>query len=160
MLKPKEYAGTKEDPHIVPCIGAKRLVGCLCKYCVFRTKVIGHLSNKPGEPLCHFLQVRKTTPRLCGSGSTREKHSAVRPVAPTTSWSTMTCLTEPTSGPLLCTNGANGQHPLWPSSFLWISFTIYSLSVKCKPLKCKQKCKSCPGGILSGNRSASMLLLT
>lgn len=104
MLKPKEYAGTKEDPHIVPCIGTKRLVGCLCKYCVFRTKVIGHLSGKPGEPLCHFLQVRKTTPQLCGSGSTREKHSAVRPVAPTTSWSTTSCLTEPTSGPLLSTN--------------------------------------------------------
>lgn len=49
MLKPKEYAGTKEDPHIVPCIGTKRLVGCLCKYCAFRTKVISHLSNKPGE---------------------------------------------------------------------------------------------------------------
>lgn len=31
MLKPKEYAGSKEDPHIVPCIGNKRLVGCLCK---------------------------------------------------------------------------------------------------------------------------------
>uniref|UniRef100_A0A3Q4B138 Cytochrome c oxidase subunit 5B, mitochondrial n=1 Tax=Mola mola TaxID=94237 RepID=A0A3Q4B138_MOLML len=31
MLKPKEYAGTKEDPHIVPCIGTKRLVGCLCE---------------------------------------------------------------------------------------------------------------------------------
>lgn len=104
MLKPKEYAGTKEDPHIVPCIGTKRLVGCLCKYCASRTKVIGRLSNKPGKPLCHFLQVRKTTPRLCGSGSMREKHSAVRPVAPTTSWSTTSCLTEPTSGPLLCTN--------------------------------------------------------
>ncbi|XP_042357625.1 cytochrome c oxidase subunit 5B, mitochondrial-like [Plectropomus leopardus] len=31
ILKPKEYAGTKEDPHIVPCIGTKRLVGCLCE---------------------------------------------------------------------------------------------------------------------------------
>lgn len=31
MLKPKSYAGTKEDPHIVPCIGTKRMVGCLCK---------------------------------------------------------------------------------------------------------------------------------
>lgn len=31
MLKPKEYTGSKEDPHIVPCIGTKRLVGCLCK---------------------------------------------------------------------------------------------------------------------------------
>ncbi|XP_056147233.1 cytochrome c oxidase subunit 5B, mitochondrial [Lampris incognitus] len=31
ILKPKEYAGTTEDPHIVPCIGTKRLVGCLCE---------------------------------------------------------------------------------------------------------------------------------
>uniref|UniRef100_A0A3Q3D5A3 Cytochrome c oxidase subunit 5B, mitochondrial n=1 Tax=Hippocampus comes TaxID=109280 RepID=A0A3Q3D5A3_HIPCM len=31
MLKPKSYAGTKDDPHIVPCIGQKRLVGCLCE---------------------------------------------------------------------------------------------------------------------------------
>ncbi|XP_036979732.1 cytochrome c oxidase subunit 5B, mitochondrial [Acanthopagrus latus] len=31
ILKPKEYAGTKQDPHIVPCIGTKRLVGCLCE---------------------------------------------------------------------------------------------------------------------------------
>lgn len=35
MLKPKEYTGTKEDPHIVPSIGNKRLVGCLCKWSVF-----------------------------------------------------------------------------------------------------------------------------
>uniref|UniRef100_A0A3P8UHK9 Cytochrome c oxidase subunit 5B, mitochondrial n=1 Tax=Amphiprion percula TaxID=161767 RepID=A0A3P8UHK9_AMPPE len=31
ILKPKTYAGTKEDPHIVPGIGNKRLVGCLCE---------------------------------------------------------------------------------------------------------------------------------
>ncbi|MBN3324349.1 COX5B oxidase, partial [Atractosteus spatula] len=31
IFKPKEHAGTKEDPHIVPCIGSKRLVGCLCE---------------------------------------------------------------------------------------------------------------------------------
>ncbi|KAM4607929.1 cytochrome c oxidase subunit 5B2 [Polymixia lowei] len=31
ILKPKDYAGTQEDPHIVPCIGTKRLVGCLCE---------------------------------------------------------------------------------------------------------------------------------
>ncbi|XP_029962163.1 cytochrome c oxidase subunit 5B2 [Salarias fasciatus] len=31
ILKPKQYAGTKEDPHIVPCIGTKRMVGCLCE---------------------------------------------------------------------------------------------------------------------------------
>uniref|UniRef100_A0A3B5B8Z0 Cytochrome c oxidase subunit 5B, mitochondrial-like n=1 Tax=Stegastes partitus TaxID=144197 RepID=A0A3B5B8Z0_9TELE len=31
ILKPKTYTGTKEDPHIVPGIGNKRLVGCLCE---------------------------------------------------------------------------------------------------------------------------------
>ncbi|XP_059215111.1 cytochrome c oxidase subunit 5B, mitochondrial [Centropristis striata] len=31
ILKPQAYAGTKEDPNIVPCIGTKRLVGCLCE---------------------------------------------------------------------------------------------------------------------------------
>ncbi|XP_072409930.1 cytochrome c oxidase subunit 5B, mitochondrial-like [Chiloscyllium punctatum] len=31
MLKPKEYAGTKDDPHIVPSVTNKRLVGCVCE---------------------------------------------------------------------------------------------------------------------------------
>ncbi|XP_029024450.1 cytochrome c oxidase subunit 5B, mitochondrial [Betta splendens] len=31
MLKPKEYAGSKVDPHIVPSITNKRIVGCLCE---------------------------------------------------------------------------------------------------------------------------------
>ncbi|XP_030012134.1 cytochrome c oxidase subunit 5B2 isoform X2 [Sphaeramia orbicularis] len=31
ILKPKTYAGTKEDPHIVPSINKKRMVGCLCE---------------------------------------------------------------------------------------------------------------------------------
>ncbi|KAG9270456.1 cytochrome c oxidase subunit 5B, mitochondrial [Astyanax mexicanus] len=31
MLKPKEYAGTKQDPHIVPSINKKRIVGCVCE---------------------------------------------------------------------------------------------------------------------------------
>ncbi|XP_039591047.1 cytochrome c oxidase subunit 5B, mitochondrial [Polypterus senegalus] len=31
IFKPKNYAGTKEDPHIVPSIGNKRLVGCICE---------------------------------------------------------------------------------------------------------------------------------
>ncbi|XP_072912584.1 cytochrome c oxidase subunit 5B, mitochondrial-like [Hemitrygon akajei] len=31
VLKPKEYAGTKSDPHIVPSITNKRLVGCVCE---------------------------------------------------------------------------------------------------------------------------------
>ncbi|CAH2322066.1 cytochrome c oxidase subunit 5B, mitochondrial-like [Pelobates cultripes] len=31
ILKPKSYLGTKEDPHIVPSINQKRLVGCVCE---------------------------------------------------------------------------------------------------------------------------------
>ncbi|XP_067278263.1 cytochrome c oxidase subunit 5B2 [Pseudorasbora parva] len=31
ILKPKEYAGSKDDPHIVPSINNKRLVGCICE---------------------------------------------------------------------------------------------------------------------------------
>uniref|UniRef100_A0A8C3AVX0 Cytochrome c oxidase subunit 5B, mitochondrial n=1 Tax=Cyclopterus lumpus TaxID=8103 RepID=A0A8C3AVX0_CYCLU len=31
MLKPRQHAGTKGEPHIVPCIGTKRLVGCICE---------------------------------------------------------------------------------------------------------------------------------
>ncbi|KAJ3606013.1 hypothetical protein NHX12_028056 [Muraenolepis orangiensis] len=31
MLKPKEYAGSKADPHIVPSITNKRIVGCICE---------------------------------------------------------------------------------------------------------------------------------
>nr|XP_033798716.1 cytochrome c oxidase subunit 5B, mitochondrial-like [Geotrypetes seraphini] len=31
IRKPKEYAGTKEDPHIVPSIHNQRLVGCICE---------------------------------------------------------------------------------------------------------------------------------
>ncbi|KAJ1091866.1 hypothetical protein NDU88_004980 [Pleurodeles waltl] len=31
MLKPPQYAGTKEDPHIVPSINKKRIVGCICE---------------------------------------------------------------------------------------------------------------------------------
>ncbi|GCB83419.1 hypothetical protein scyTo_0023581, partial [Scyliorhinus torazame] len=29
IMKPKEYAGTKDDPHIVPSVTNKRLVGCI-----------------------------------------------------------------------------------------------------------------------------------
>lgn len=158
MLKPKEYAGTKEDPHIVPCIGTKRLVGCLCKYCAFRTKVIGHF--KPRWTIMSFPAGEEDNTAIvwfwlhegeaqrcpsCGSHYKLVHHELPH-------W------THIRSSALY--KRANGQHPLWPSSFLWISFTIYSLSVKCKPLKCKRKCKSCPGGILSGNKSASMFLPT
>lgn len=45
-----------------------------------------------------FGQVRKTTLQLCGSGSMREKLSAVLPAAPTISWSTTSCLTETKPG--------------------------------------------------------------
>ncbi|CAI5774530.1 cytochrome c oxidase subunit 5B, mitochondrial-like [Podarcis muralis] len=31
VLKPKKYPGTREEPHIVPSIGDKRLVGCICE---------------------------------------------------------------------------------------------------------------------------------
>ncbi|XP_075457969.1 cytochrome c oxidase subunit 5B, mitochondrial [Ascaphus truei] len=31
MLKPRQYAGTKEDPHIVPSVTNKRIVGCICE---------------------------------------------------------------------------------------------------------------------------------
>ncbi|XP_060764525.1 cytochrome c oxidase subunit 5B, mitochondrial [Neoarius graeffei] len=31
VLKPKQYTGSKDDPHIVPSINNKRLVGCVCE---------------------------------------------------------------------------------------------------------------------------------
>ncbi|KAM4675696.1 cytochrome c oxidase subunit 5B, mitochondrial [Discoglossus pictus] len=31
MLTPRHYAGTKEDPNIVPSITNKRIVGCICE---------------------------------------------------------------------------------------------------------------------------------
>ncbi|KAL7846756.1 hypothetical protein SRHO_G00217360 [Serrasalmus rhombeus] len=31
MLKPKQYSGSKQDPHIVPSITNKRIVGCVCE---------------------------------------------------------------------------------------------------------------------------------
>ncbi|KAJ8347072.1 hypothetical protein SKAU_G00284730 [Synaphobranchus kaupii] len=31
MLKPKEYAGSLEDPHLVPSITNRRIVGCVCE---------------------------------------------------------------------------------------------------------------------------------
>ncbi|KAH0623503.1 hypothetical protein JD844_006325, partial [Phrynosoma platyrhinos] len=31
IFKPKRNSGTREDPHIVPSIGDKRLVGCICE---------------------------------------------------------------------------------------------------------------------------------
>ncbi|MEE6488207.1 hypothetical protein FKM82_015158 [Ascaphus truei] len=34
ILKPKSYMGTREDPHIVPSINKKRIVGCICTYLV------------------------------------------------------------------------------------------------------------------------------
>ncbi|XP_030635275.1 cytochrome c oxidase subunit 5B1 [Chanos chanos] len=31
MFKPKEYAGSKQDPHLVPSVTSKRIVGCVCE---------------------------------------------------------------------------------------------------------------------------------
>ncbi|OCT77592.1 hypothetical protein XELAEV_18028684mg [Xenopus laevis] len=31
MMKPQQYAGNKEDPHIVHSITNKRIVGCICE---------------------------------------------------------------------------------------------------------------------------------
>lgn len=31
MFRPKRYAGTKEDPNLVPSIANKRIVGCVCE---------------------------------------------------------------------------------------------------------------------------------
>jgi cytochrome c oxidase subunit 5b len=31
MFRPKEYAGSKTDPHLVPSITNKRIVGCVCE---------------------------------------------------------------------------------------------------------------------------------
>lgn len=31
MFRPKRYAGTKEDPNLVPSITDKRIVGCVCE---------------------------------------------------------------------------------------------------------------------------------
>lgn len=31
MFRPKRYAGTKEDPNLVPSITNKRIVGCVCR---------------------------------------------------------------------------------------------------------------------------------
>ncbi|XP_075592748.1 cytochrome c oxidase subunit 5B, mitochondrial [Balearica regulorum gibbericeps] len=31
ILRPKRYAGTKEDPNLVPSINTKRIVGCVCE---------------------------------------------------------------------------------------------------------------------------------
>uniref|UniRef100_A0A8C8LMH7 Cytochrome c oxidase subunit 5B, mitochondrial n=1 Tax=Oncorhynchus tshawytscha TaxID=74940 RepID=A0A8C8LMH7_ONCTS len=33
MLKPKEYAGSKADPHLVPSVTTKRIVGCVSLCC-------------------------------------------------------------------------------------------------------------------------------
>lgn len=31
MFRPKRYAGTREDPNLVPSITNKRIVGCVCE---------------------------------------------------------------------------------------------------------------------------------
>lgn len=42
----------------------------------------------------NYLQVKRTTQLLCGSGLMRDRPNAVHPVVPITSWSTMSCPTE------------------------------------------------------------------
>lgn len=48
MFRPKRYAGTKEDPNLVPSITNKRIVGCVCK-CPPRTPPFP-LSVRPSHP--------------------------------------------------------------------------------------------------------------
>uniref|UniRef100_A0AAX7SVU7 Cytochrome c oxidase subunit 5B, mitochondrial n=1 Tax=Astatotilapia calliptera TaxID=8154 RepID=A0AAX7SVU7_ASTCA len=67
MMKPKHYAGSKADPHLVPSITNKRIVGCVCE---------------------------RTTQPWSGSGSMRVRPSAARPAAPTTSWFPMSSPTD------------------------------------------------------------------
>ncbi|XP_006625375.2 cytochrome c oxidase subunit 5B, mitochondrial [Lepisosteus oculatus] len=31
IFKPKAYTGSKQDPHLVPSINKKRIVGCICE---------------------------------------------------------------------------------------------------------------------------------
>lgn len=142
MLKPKEYAGTKEDPHIVPCIGTKRLVGCLCKSGTFKAKSSVQITNRMNRCM-HSLQARKTTLRLCGSGCMREMPSAVLPVVPIISWYTMSFPTE-TKSDKSSVQSRRQTHVF--ASFVAIysdvcmSFTIYCLSLKYTPdLNCVRR---------------------
>ncbi|KAJ8250431.1 hypothetical protein COCON_G00223530 [Conger conger] len=65
ILKPKHYEGTKDDPHIVPCIGTKRLVGCLCEE--DNTQIVWfwlHEGNPQRCPSCgaHYKMVHHELP--------------------------------------------------------------------------------------------------
>lgn len=123
ILKPKYYPGTKEDPQLVPCIGGKRLVGCLCKWCILNTSQIFFLWMK--NQVTHSfnsLQVRKTTQLLCGSGFMREVPTAVPPVVPTTRQSHMKC---PIEAKFKCST--NGTTHL-PSSWPYIAMCAYHLT--------------------------------
>uniref|UniRef100_A0AB40EBX5 Cytochrome c oxidase subunit 5B, mitochondrial n=1 Tax=Esox lucius TaxID=8010 RepID=A0AB40EBX5_ESOLU len=65
ILKPKQYAGTKDDPHIVPGINNKRLVGCLCEE--DNTAIVWfwlHEGEPQRCPECgsHYLFVRHELP--------------------------------------------------------------------------------------------------
>lgn len=82
----------------------------MCDICLV-TKQVSHKAL--------FWQVRKTTQQLCGSGSMREKLSAVLPAAPTTSWSTMSCLNETKRGP-----GSGSTEPTVNSATLLLDVNI------------------------------------
>uniref|UniRef100_A0A8V5H0Q5 Cytochrome c oxidase subunit 5B, mitochondrial n=1 Tax=Melopsittacus undulatus TaxID=13146 RepID=A0A8V5H0Q5_MELUD len=71
MFRPKRYAGTKEDPNLVPSITNKRIVGCVCE---------------------------EDNSYVVWSGCTRARLSAAPPAVPTTSSSHTSCPTEDPPG--------------------------------------------------------------
>ncbi|KAI1904975.1 hypothetical protein AGOR_G00011200 [Albula goreensis] len=67
MFKPKQYAGSKLDPHLVPSITNKRIVGCVCE------------EDNTG---------------VVWFGSMRARPSAAPPVVPITNWLPMSSHTK------------------------------------------------------------------
>uniref|UniRef100_A0AAQ4RDV8 Uncharacterized protein n=1 Tax=Gasterosteus aculeatus aculeatus TaxID=481459 RepID=A0AAQ4RDV8_GASAC len=61
MLKPKEYAGTKGEPHIVPCIGTRRLVACLCEEDNTTVNFVSH-GPRVLQAGCHVLFTEEGLP--------------------------------------------------------------------------------------------------
>ncbi|XP_039995534.1 cytochrome c oxidase subunit 5B, mitochondrial [Xiphias gladius] len=65
ILTPKYYSGTKEDPQIVPVIGEKRLVGCLCEE--DNTSIVWFWIHEGGAQRCpscgtHYKMVHHELP--------------------------------------------------------------------------------------------------
>lgn len=54
MFRPKRYAGTKEDPNLVPSITDKRIVGCVCECPAFPPHAPPSPHASPPHPLCSF----------------------------------------------------------------------------------------------------------